>query len=137
MPSSFSLKSWGKSERILAALLVVGIITGFLLTPLGFETRSGQIRSYGFAAFFIIVGLLLPIASLILLFRRPKVAAVLAVVDAALLFLTAPADQALFFFTVPPPLAVMIGEYLLIFIWVSGTCCTGHGCMAKRKSNKT
>jgi hypothetical protein len=118
MPSSFSAKSWGKSERILAALLVVGIITGFLLTPLGFEPRSSQIRSYGFAAFFIIVGLGLPIASLILLFRKPKAAADLAVIDAALLFLTAPADQALFFFTVPPPPAVTIGEYLLIFIGV-------------------
>ncbi len=64
------------------------------------------------------MGLLLPIASLILLFRKPRVAAVLAVVDAALLFLTAPADQALFFFTVPPPPAVTIGEYLLIFIGI-------------------
>lgn len=118
MPSGFNMKSWGKSERILAVLLVVGIISGFLLTPLGFETRSSVIRSYGFAAFFIIVGLGLPIASLILLFRRPKVAAVLAIVDAALSFLVAPADQALFFFPVPPPPAVTIGEYLLIFIGI-------------------
>lgn len=118
MHSYFVAKSWGKSERVLAALLVVGIITGFLLTPLGFEPRSNQIRSYGFAAFFIIVGLGLPIASLILLFRKPKAASVLAVIDAALLFLTAPADQALFFFTVPPPPAVTIGEYLLIFIGI-------------------
>lgn len=123
MPSSFSTKSWGKSERILAALLVVGIIAGFLLTPLGFEPRSSQIRSYGFAAFFIIVGLGLPIASLILLFRRPRVAAVLAIVDAALLFLTAPADQALFFFTVAPPPAITIGEYLLIFIGIGYILC--------------
>jgi hypothetical protein len=118
MLSFFSTKSWGKSERILAILLVIGIITGFLLTPLGFEPRSSQIRSYGFAAFFIIVGLILPIASLIFLFRKPKVASVLAIVGAALLFLTAPADQALFFFTVPPPPAVTIGEYLLIFIGI-------------------
>lgn len=99
-------------------MLVIGIVTGFLLTPLGFEPRSSQIRSYGFAAFFIIVGLLLPIASLILLFRKPKVASVLAIVDAALLFITAPADQALFFFTVPPPPAVTVGEYLLILIGI-------------------
>jgi hypothetical protein len=77
-----------------------------------------QLRSYGFAAFFIIVGLLLPIAVLISLFFKPKAAAVLAVIDAALLFLTAPADQALFFFTVPPPPAVTIGEYLLIFVGI-------------------
>lgn len=134
MTSSFSTKHWGRNERILAALLVVGIITGFLLTPLGFETRSSVIRSYGFAAFFIIVGLGLPIASLILLFRKPKVASVLAIVDAALLFLTAPADQALFFFTLPPPPAVTIGEYLLIFVGIGYIL---YGTMVFDKNGRT
>jgi hypothetical protein len=40
------------------------------------------------------------------------------VVDAALIFLTAPADQALVFFTVPPPPAVTLGEYLLILVGI-------------------
>jgi hypothetical protein len=85
---------------------------------LGFETRSSEIRTLAFAGFFITVGLILPIASLISLFWRPKVAGVLAVLDAAILFLTAPADQALFFFTSPPPFAVSLGEYLLILIGI-------------------
>lgn len=118
MSSFFNAKSFGSSERILAVLFIIGIIIGFLLTPLGFETRMNELRSLGFTAFFIIVGLLLPITGLILLFLRPKAAAVLAVVDAVLVFLTAPADQALLFFTVPPPTVVTAGEFLLIFIGI-------------------
>jgi hypothetical protein len=96
----------------------LGFVIGFLLTPLGFETRMNELRTLAFAAFFVTVGLLLPIAGLISLFRRPQLAGVLAVIDASLLFLTAPADQALFFFTVPPPPAVTAGEYLLIFVGI-------------------
>ncbi len=115
-------KTWaslGNSERILAVLFAVGIILGFLLTPLGFETRMNELRTLAFAAFFVTVGLLIPVAGLVLLlFRRPKVAGVLAIIAALLNFLTAPADQAMFFFTVPPPPAVTIGEYILILVGV-------------------
>ena len=111
--------SFGNSERILAVLFAVGFILGFLLTPLGFETRMNELRTLVFAAFFVTVGLLIPLAGLVLLlFRRPKVAGVLAVIGGLLNFLTAPADQALFFFTVPPPPAVTAGEYILILVGV-------------------
>lgn len=113
-----SWKSLGTSERILAVLFAVGFILGFLLTPLGFETRSNDLRSVAFAGFFIVVGLLLPLAGLIILFRSPKLAGVLAVVAAALNFLIAPADQATFFFTVAPPAAVTVGEYILILVGI-------------------
>ena len=97
----------------------MGFILGFLLTPLGFETRMNELRTFAFAGFFVTVGLLIPIAGLVLLlFRRPKVAGVLAVTGGLLNFLTAPADQALFFFTVPPPPAVTAGEYILILVGV-------------------
>lgn len=78
-----------------------------------------ELRTLAFAGFFITVGLLLPLAGLVSLWlRRPRLAGVLAVIGATLLFLTAPADQALFFFTVSPPLAVTIGEYVLIFVGI-------------------
>jgi hypothetical protein len=119
MASALNSKmSLGKAERILAVLFVLGIVLGFLLTPLGFETRSNEIRTLAFAAFFITVGLLLPIAGLILLFRRPRLAAVLAMIDAAFMFLTAPADQALFFFTIAPPPIVTAGEFILIIVGI-------------------
>jgi hypothetical protein len=106
-------------ERVLAVLFGFGFILGFLLTPLGVETRMPELRTLAFAGFFITVGLLLPLAGLVSLWlRRPRLAGVLAVIDAVLLFLTAPADQALVFFTVSPPPAVTAGEYILIFVGV-------------------
>lgn len=110
--------SLNKEQRILAALFVAGLIVDFLLSPLGFETRESELRSWASAVYFVIVGFLLPIAGIVSLFRRPRLAGVLAVIDAALLFLTAPADQAKFFFKVAPPLAVTIGEFVLIFIGI-------------------
>lgn len=116
---SHTTTSFGSSERILAVLFGVGFILGFLLTPLGFETRMNEIRTLAFAVFFVTVGLLLPLAGLVsLLLRRPRLAGILAIIDASLSFLTAPADQALVFFTVPPPPAVTIGEFILILVGI-------------------
>ncbi len=105
--------------RVLAILFGIGFILGFLLTPLGVETRSPEIRTLLFGVFFIIVGLLIPLAGLILLWlRKTRFAGILAVIGATLTFLTAPADQALFFFTVSPPPAVTLGEFILIFVGI-------------------
>jgi hypothetical protein len=72
-----------------------------------------------FGVFFIVVGLLIPLAGLFLIWlRKTRFAGVLAVIGAALIFLVAPADQALFFFTVSPPPAVTIGEFILIFVGI-------------------
>lgn len=115
-------KTWtafGNSEKILVMLFAGGFILGFLLTPLGFETRMNELRTLVFASFFVTVGLLIPIAGLVfMLYQRPQLASVLAVIDASLLFLTVPADQAMFFFTIPPPPAVTAGEYVLILIGI-------------------
>ena len=110
--------SLSKVQRILAVLFVVGIIVDFLLSPLGFETRESELRSWASAVFFVIVGFLLPIAGLVSLFRRPRFAGVLAIIGGALLFFTAPADQAKFFFKVAPPPAVTIGEFILILVGI-------------------
>jgi len=116
---SKTIASFSRAEGILAVLFGLGFVLGFLLTPLGVETRMHELRTPAFAGFFITVGLLIPLAGLVSLFlRRAKLAGVLAVIDASLTFLTAPADQAKFFFTVIPPPAVSIGEYILIFVGI-------------------
>ena len=112
-------RSLTSTERILAVLFGLGFILGFILTPLGVETRMPELRTLVFAGYFIIVGLLMPLAGLVLLWmRRPKFAGVIGVINATLMFITPPADQALVFFTVSPPPAVTLGEYILIFLGV-------------------
>ncbi len=116
---SKTMVSFSRAEGILAVLFGLGFVLGFLLTPLGVETRMNELRTPAFAGFFITVGLLIPLAGLVSLFlRRAKLAGVLAVIDASLTFLIAPADQAKFFFTVMPPPAVSIGEYILILVGI-------------------
>jgi len=119
--TSFSktMASFSRAEGILAVLFGVGFVLGFLLTPLGVETRIRELRTPVFAGFFIAVGLLIPLAGLVSLFlRRAKLAGVLALIDGSLSFLIPPADQAKFFFTVIPPPAVFIGEYILILVGI-------------------
>ena len=116
---SKTLASFSRAEGILAALFGLGFVLGFLLTPLGVETRINELRTPVFAGFFITVGLLMPLAGLVSLFlRRTKLAGVLAVIGASFNFLVPPADQAKFFFTVTPPPAVFVGEYILILVGI-------------------
>jgi hypothetical protein len=116
---SKTIASFSRAEGILAVLFALGFVLGFLLTPLGVETRINELRTWAFAAFFITVGLLLPLAGLVSVFlRSAKLAGVLAVIGASLNFLIPPADQAKFFFTVIPPPAVFIGEYILILVGI-------------------
>ena len=107
----------------LAVLFVVGLVIDFLLSPLGFETRESQLRSWASAGYFIVVGFLLPIAGLASLFKRPRLAGVLAIINAASLFFTVPADQAKFFFKVSPPTAVTIGEFVLVLVGIGYMLC--------------
>jgi hypothetical protein len=116
---SKTMAAFSRAERILAVLFGLGFVLGFLLTPLGVETRIHELRTPVFAGFFITVGLLMPLAGLVSLFlRRTKLAGVLAVIGASFNFLVPPADQAKFFFTVTPPPAVFVGEYILIFVGI-------------------
>jgi hypothetical protein len=114
-PSSAGAVPKTDPRRILAILFRIGFILGFLLTPVGVETRRKFLRSPAVAGFFILVGLVAPLAGLLLLlFGKSKAACALAVADAAVLMISAPADQAKAFFTVVPPPAVTVGEHALV-----------------------
>jgi hypothetical protein len=127
--------SWTSSRRALAVLLGLGVTLGFLLSPLGFETRSHALRTVWSAVFFSTVGIAAPIVGLVVLFPRPSLAAVLAVIDAAILFITVPSDQAGFFFTLPPPTAVTTGEFLLILVAI-GYMLYGPRVYAENRTNR-
>src|ERR1700676_4366518 len=116
---SKTIASFSRAEGILADLFGLGFVLGFRFAPLGVGARIYAMRSPVFAGFFIIVGLLMPLAGLVSLFlRRANIAGVLAVIGASLNFLIPPADQAKFFFTLPPPPAVFVGEYILILVGI-------------------
>ena len=118
MTSAKSAMRWTSTSKTLAIILVIAIACGYLLSPLGLETRLSAIKTLALAPFFLTGALLIPIASLILLFRKPMIAGVLVVIDAVFIFFIAPADQAGFFFNAPPPKGVTVVEFVLIFVGV-------------------
>src|SRR3977135_962450 len=106
---SKTIASFSRAGGILASLFGLGFVLGFLLTPLGVEPRIHELRTPVFAGFFITIGLLLPLAGLVLLFlRKANLAGVFAVIDAPFSFLPPPADQASFFSPLSPPPAVFV-----------------------------
>ncbi len=101
--------------QILAVLLVVFVICDILLTPLGgLETRSiSNTTTTGFATLaFLFIGLALNVASLITLFRKPRLAPTLAIIGSICFFPALLADQAGLFSTQQRPIAI---SYLEIF----------------------
>jgi len=96
-----------RTAMALAALLVVNVLLVFLLTPLGFENRpSTALKTVGYVAIgTIFAGLFLDLASIVLLFRRVRLASSLAIVASILFFFPILGDRTGSFFSVPiPPL---------------------------------
>lgn len=91
-------------------LLILAIVFGYLLTPLGFEPRNPDLRSYVVVPFFIIASLGIPIAATVLLFFRAKITGILVIVNAIIMLFLVAGDQGGYFFTSPPPVAISILE---------------------------
>ena len=72
----------------LALALVVNVLLVILLTPLGFETRPAtDLKTVGYIAIgTIFAGLILDLASIVLLFMRVRLASSLAIVGSILFF---------------------------------------------------
>lgn len=101
--------------QVLAILLVLFVICDILLTPLGgLETRSiSNTTTVGLVTLvFLFIGLALNVASLITLFRKPKLAPTLAIIGSICFFPAIIADQTGLFSTQQRPIAI---SYLEIF----------------------
>jgi len=103
-------------RTIVAALLVLAIIFGYLLTPLGLEPRTADLRTYAIVPFFITASLGLPIAAAIFLFIKPRLSGIFVVINATIMLFLVAGDQGGFFFTTPPPTAITILEFLSIIV---------------------
>ena len=102
--------------KIIGLLLVFGIVFGYLLTPLGLETRSAALRTIAIVPIFIAASLGIPIVALILLFIRPKITGILVIINAIIVLFLVPGDQAGYFFTLPVPGAISVLEFLSIIV---------------------
>ena len=104
-----------RNEKVLAITFAVMSACGILFTPAGLETRPlSALRSYGLIPIFL-AGTVLDFASLILIFKRPRIAAIAGIITAIEYVFLAPGDQAqIFFVGVPVPVGITINEIVVL-----------------------
>ena len=105
-----------RNGTALAVALVVNVLLVILLTPLGFESRPAtDLKTVGYIAIgTIFTGLALDVASLVLLFRRARLASSLALVGSILFFFPIIGDRAGSFFSLPIPPVIETLEYIFV-----------------------
>ncbi|HMH70260.1 MAG TPA: hypothetical protein VK502_02580 [Candidatus Saccharimonadales bacterium] len=104
------------TRKIIALLLILAVLFGYLLTPLGLEPRTADLRTIAIVPFFITASLGIPIIATILLFIKPKITGILVIVNAIIMLFLVAGDQGGFFFTTPPPTAITLLEFLSIIV---------------------
>src|SRR5207245_642940 len=124
-----------RNEKILAITFAVMSICGFLFPPAGLETRPlSTLRSYALVPLFL-DGTILDFPSLILIFKKPRIAAITAIVAAIEYVFLAPGDQAQFFFVgVPVPVGITINEIVALIASIEVLLFAPIAYLANRKS---
>ncbi len=118
------LMTLSKNQRLLLASVAAYIIFDILLTPVGgFETRPvGDVTTVGFATLVLLfVGLALAVVSAGLLFARPRVSLLVAILGAILYFPALVTDEAGLFSSLRPPIGIVLLELVQAIIaafWV-------------------
>lgn len=127
-----------RDEKILAIAFAILSVCGFLFTPAGLESRPlSALRSYALIPFFL-AGTVLDFASLILIFKKPRIAAVTGIVAAIMYVFLAPGDQAeIFFVGVPVPVGITINEIVALIASIVVLLFAPMVYMANRKSSKS
>jgi hypothetical protein len=107
-----------RNPLTLAVALAVNVALIILLTPLGFETRpAADLKTVGYIAIgTIFAALALDVASIALLFRRAKLASILAIVGSFLLFFPIFGDQTGSFFSLSIPPVIRTLEYIDVVV---------------------
>jgi len=104
--------------KVLILLMVAFLLSDFLLTPLGVETRPvSDVTFVGLVTLgTLFVGLALDLASIAASFRRPKAAAILAIVGSFCYFPAFLLDQTHQFSSLDPPASIVYVEWLALII---------------------
>lgn len=111
-----------RSAKVLAVLLIVFVFCDILLSPLGFETRGSAILGHmASLPWFglLIVGLVLNLASLIILFFRRRPSSILAIVGSLIYVAVLLGDQAGFVVSIRPPPLITDVEIVTFFVLVA------------------
>ena len=126
-----------RNEKILAIAFAVMSICGVLFTPAGLETRPlSSLRSYALIPLFL-AGTILDFASLILIFKKPRISAITGIVAAIEYVFLAPGDQAqLFFVGVAVPVGITINEIIALITSIVVLLFAPMVFLANRKSSK-
>src|SRR3989454_4894299 len=126
-----------RNETILAITFAVMSICGIVFTPAGLETRPlSTLRSYALIPLFL-AGTVLDFASLILIFKRPRIAAITGIIAAVEYVFLAPGDQAQFFFVgVAVPVGITINEVVALIASIVVLLIAPMVYLANRKSSK-
>ncbi len=126
-----------RNEKILAIAFAVMSICGILFTPVGLETRPlSALRSYALIPLFL-SGTILDLASLILIFKKPRIAAITGIFAAIEYVFLAPGDQAQFFFVgVAVPVGITINEVVALIASTVVLLIAPMVYLANRKASK-
>ena len=103
-----------KSVVALVVVLALNVVLAILLTPLGFESRPPTtLTTLGYVAIgTVFLGVILDVASIIVLFRRVRAGSMLAILGVILFIVPNVADRTGSFFSLPIPPVVDVLEYI-------------------------
>jgi hypothetical protein len=103
-----------KGSAALVAALAASVILAVLLSPLGFERRPPtDLTLIGYLSIgAVAAGILFGLAAIILVFRRVRLAAILAIVGSVVFLVPSVTDKAGVFFSAPAPPVISTLEYV-------------------------
>ena len=104
----------GKAPAALVVALASSAILAVLLSPLGFERRpTTELTLIGYLSIAAVAaGILLDLAAIVLIFRRVRLAAILAIVGSVVFLVPSVTDKAGLFFSAPAPPVISVLEYV-------------------------
>ena len=124
------------NDKILVITFAVMSACGFLFTPGGLETRPlCAFRSYALVPLFL-AGTILDFASLILIFKKPRIATITGIIAAVEYGFLAPGYQAQLFFVGPVLVGVTINEIVALIASIVVLLFAPMVYLANRESSK-
>lgn len=108
----------GKGRSALVVALASSVVLAVLLSPLGFERRPpADLTLVGYISIgTVAAGILLDLAAIVLIFRRVRLASILAMVGSVVFLFPSVTDKAGAFFSLPAPPVISALEYVHLVV---------------------